>query len=112
MSDWVYVIGSFLILIIILILVKFYILFFCKLKVMIVYEYLEEWFSLVMWVISSLLFVFYYISWVAIVIYLLIIVIILVLNINLILIVCVVGGFCIFYIFLGGIEGVIWSDVI
>ncbi|MDN6704414.1 MAG: Na+/proline symporter, partial [Lactiplantibacillus plantarum] len=42
LSDWAYAIGSFSILIIIPILVKFYIPFFRKLKVTTAYEYLEE----------------------------------------------------------------------
>lgn len=112
LSDWAYAIGSFSILIIIPILVKFYIPFFRKLKVTTAYEYLEERFSPVMRAISSLLFVLYHISRVAIVIYLPIIAITSVSNINPILIACVVGGLCILYTFLGGIEGVIWSDVI
>lgn len=107
LSDWAYAIGSFSILIIIPILIKFYIPFFRKLKVTTAYEYLE-----VMRAISSLLFVLYHISRVAIVIYLPIIAITSVSNINPILIAIVVGGLCILYTFLGGIEGVIWSDVI
>lgn len=112
LNDWAYAIGSFAILLIIPLLVKFYIPFFRKLKVTTAYEYLEERFSPLMRAISSILFMLYHIGRVAIVIYLPIIAITSVSNINPILIAIVIGGLCIVYTFLGGIEGVIWSDVI
>lgn len=112
LKDWAYGVGSLSIVLIIPILIKYYVPFFRKLKVTTAYEYLEERFSPVMRVIGSLLFILYHIGRVAIVIYLPIIAITTVSNINPILIACVVGGLCIIYTFLGGIEGVIWSDVI
>ncbi len=54
----------------------------------------------------------YHIGRVAIVIYLPTLAITSVSNINPIIIASVVGGLCIIYTFLGGMEGVIWSDVI
>lgn len=112
LTDWSYAIGNFSILILIPILIKFYVPFFRKLQVTTAYEYLEERFSPVMRAISSILFMLYHIGRVAIVIYLPIIAITSVSNINPILIAVIVGGLCILYTFLGGIEGVIWSDVI
>lgn len=112
LNDWAYSVGNLSIFLIIPILIKYYVPFFRKLKVTTAYEYLEERFSPVMRVIGSLLFILYHIGRVAIVIYLPIIAITSVSNINPILIACVVGGLCIIYTFLGGIEGVIWSDVI
>lgn len=112
LQDWAYAIGSFSILLIIPLLVKYYVPFFRKLNVSTAYEYLEERFGPVMRAISSLLFILYHIGRVAIVIYLPIIAITAVSDINPILIAVVVGGLCIIYTFLGGLEGVIWSDVI
>lgn len=112
LKDWAYGVGSLSIILIVPLLIKFYVPFFRKLQVTTAYEYLEERFSPVMRVIGSLLFILYHIGRVAIVIYLPIIAITSVSNINPILIACVVGGLCIIYTFLGGIEGVIWSDVI
>lgn len=62
--------------------------------------------------LGSGLFMLYHIGRVAIVIYLPILAITSVSNINPILIAIGVGGLCIIYAFLGGIEGVIWTDVI
>ncbi|WP_125771037.1 sodium:solute symporter [Companilactobacillus furfuricola] len=112
LKDWAYAFGNLCIILIVPILIKYYVPFFRKLQVTTAYEYLEERFSPIMRVIGSLLFVLYHIGRVAIVIYLPIIAITSVSNINPILIACVVGGLCIIYTFLGGIEGVIWSDVI
>ncbi len=112
LNDWAYAIGNFSILLIIPLLVKFYVPFFRKLNVTTAYEYLEERFSPVMRAISSLLFMLYHIGRIAIVIYLPIIAITSVSNINPIVIALAIGLLCIVYTFLGGIEGVIWSDVI
>lgn len=112
LNDWSYAVGNLSIIIIIPLLAKYYVPFFRKLKVTTAYEYLEERFSPVLRAISSILFMLYHIGRVAIVIYLPIIAITSVSNINPILIAFIVGGLCIVYTFLGGIEGVIWSDVI
>ena len=63
-------------------------------------------------VLGSLLFMLYHLGRIAIVIYLPILAITSVSSINPILIALFVGGLCIIYAFLGGIEGVIWTDVI
>ncbi|MQS89195.1 sodium:solute symporter [Companilactobacillus mishanensis] len=112
LKDWAYGVGSLSIILIVPLLIKYYVPFFRKLQVTTAYEYLEERFSPIIRVIGSALFMLYHIGRVAIVIYLPIIAITSVSNINPILIACVVGGLCIIYTFLGGIEGVIWSDVI
>lgn len=112
LTDWGYSVGNLSIIVIIPILIKYYVPFFRKLKVTTAYEYLEARFSPIMRVLGSALFMLYHIGRVAIVIYLPIIAITSVSNINKILIAFFVGGLCIIYTFLGGIEGVIWSDVI
>ncbi len=112
LTDWSYAVGNISIVLIIPFLIKYYVPFFRKLKVTTAYEYLEERFNPVMRVLGSVLFMLYHIGRVAIVIYLPIIAITSVSSINPILIALFVGGLCIVYTFLGGIEGVIWSDVI
>lgn len=112
LTDWGYSIGNLGIILIIPILIKYYVPFFRKLKVTTAYEYLEERFGPVMRVLGSILFMLYHIGRVAIVIYLPIIAITSVSTINPVVIALFVGGLCIVYTFLGGIEGVIWSDVI
>lgn len=110
--DWLYIVGNIVIVVIILLFIYFYVLFFKKLKVIFVYEYLEVCFGFSICVIGFLLFVVYYLGCVVIVIYLLILVIIFVLDMNFYIVVLFVGLLCILYIFLGGFEGVVWSDFI
>lgn len=112
LTDWGYAVGNLVIILMIPLLTKYYVPFFRKLKVTTAYEYLEERFNPAMRVLSSVLFMLYHIGRVAIVIYLPIIAITSVSSINPIMIALFVGGLCIVYTFLGGIEGVIWSDVI
>lgn len=112
LTDWSYSAGNLTIIVIIPILIKYYVPFFRKLQVTTAYEYLEERFSPVMRVLGSLLFMLYHLGRIAIVIYLPILAITTVSTINPILIALFVGGLCIIYAYLGGIEGVIWTDVI
>ncbi|ASK60985.1 Na+/proline symporter [Virgibacillus phasianinus] len=112
LTDWSYAAGNLAIFAIIPVLIYFYIPFFRKLNVTTAYEYLEERFGVSLRVIGSLLFILFHIGRVAIVIYLPTLAITSVSNINPILIASAVGGLCIIYTFLGGMEGVIWSDVI
>lgn len=112
LTDWGYAVGNIAIIVLIPVLTRYYVPFFRKLKVTTAYEYLEKRFSPALRILGSLLFMLYHIGRVAIVIYLPIIAITTVSNIDPILIALFVGGLCIIYTFLGGIEGVIWSDVI
>ncbi|MFJ7637829.1 sodium:solute symporter [Peribacillus sp. NPDC097206] len=112
LSDWTYAAGNLSILAIIPVLIYFYIPFFRKLNVTTAYEYLEERFGVSLRVIGSLLFTLFHIGRIAIVVYLPTLAITLVSDINPFIIALAVGGLCIVYTFLGGIEGVIWSDVI
>lgn len=112
LSDWSYAAGNLAIFAIIPVLIYFYIPFFRKLNVTTAYEYLEERFGVSLRVIGSLLFVLFHIGRVAIVVYLPTLAITSVSDINPVFIASAVGGLCIIYTFLGGMEGVIWSDVI
>ncbi len=112
LQDWSYAFGNLSILLMVPFLIKYYVPFFRKLKVTSAYEYLEERFHPVMRILGSVLFMLYHIGRIAIVIYLPILAITSVSDIDPIIIPLIVGGLCIVYTFLGGIEGVIWSDVI
>lgn len=112
LTDWSYSAGNLAIFAIIPVLIYFYIPFFRKLNVTTAYEYLEERFHVSLRSISSLLFVLFHIGRIAIVIYLPTLAITSVSDINPTLIAAAVGILCIIYTFLGGMEGVIWSDVI
>lgn len=112
LKDWSYAAGNLAIFAIIPVLIYFYIPFFKKLNVTTAYEYLEERFGVSMRTVSSLLFILFHIGRVAIVVYLPTLAITSVSDINPVLIAATVGVLCIVYTFLGGMEGVIWSDVI
>lgn len=112
LTDWAYAAGNLAIFAIVPILIGYYVPFFRKLDVTTAYEYLEERFGPSLRVVGSLLFVLYHLGRIAIVIYLPTLAITSVSSINPVLIASVVGILCIIYTFLGGMEGVIWSDVI
>lgn len=83
-----------------------------KLKVTSAYEYLEARFGPSVRVIGSLLFVLFHLGRVAIVIYLTTLAITAVSDLNTYVVASLVGILCILYTFLGGFEGVVWSDFI
>lgn len=94
------------------IVVIFFVPFFRKLKVTSAYEYLEYRFNVKMRLLGSIIFMLFHIGRVAIVIYLPTLALESVTNINPVFLVIIIGLLCIAYTFLGGIEGVIWGDVI
>ncbi|WP_152657562.1 sodium:solute symporter [Oceanobacillus sp. CFH 90083] len=112
LTDWSYAAGNLAIFAIIPILIYFYIPFFRKLNVTSAYEYLEARFGASLRVVGSLLFILFHIGRVAIVVYLPTLAITSVSDINPVLVASIIGVLCIIYTFLGGMEGVIWSDVI
>ncbi|WP_259358791.1 sodium:solute symporter family protein [Brevibacterium sediminis] len=112
LADWSYAAGNIAIFAIVPLLVLFYIPFFRKLDVTTAYEYLEERFGPSIRVLGSVLFVLFHIGRVAIVIYLPTLAISSVTDINPALVAGAVGVLSVVYTFLGGIEGVIWSDVV
>ncbi|MCQ9300303.1 sodium:solute symporter [Staphylococcus hyicus] len=112
LTDWSYIAGNIAIVAIIPLLIYFYIPFFKKLHVTSAYEYLEARFNPAVRVIGSLLFVLFHLGRIAIVIYLPTLAITAVSDINPYVVACLVGLLCIIYTFLGGFEGVVWSDFI
>lgn len=112
LNDWSYAAGNLAIFAIVPLLVYFYVPFFRKLRVVTAYDYLEERFSPFMRVLGSLMFVGFHIGRIAVVVYLPTLAISSVTDINPMLVAAVVGVLSVIYTFLGGIEGVIWSDVI
>ncbi|KRG08327.1 sodium:solute symporter [Staphylococcus sp. NAM3COL9] len=112
LTDWSYIAGNIAIVAIIPLLIYFYVPFFKKLNVTSAYEYLEARFGPSVRVIGSLLFVLFHIGRVAIVIYLPTLAITSVSDMNPFVVASLVGVLCILYTFLGGFEGVVWSDFI
>lgn len=112
LTDWSYIAGNIAIVAIIPALIAFYVPFFKKLRVTSAYEYLEARFGPSVRVLGSLLFVVFHLGRIAIVIYLPTLAITAVTDINPYLVASLVGILCILYTFLGGFEGVVWSDFI
>lgn len=111
LNDWSYAAGNIAIFLLVPILVWFYIPFFRKLDVTTAYEYLEARFGPSIRVLGSVLFVLFHIGRVAIVVYLPTLAISSVTDLSPVLIAGAVGVISVIYTFLGGMEGVIWSDV-
>lgn len=112
LTDWSYAFGNLAIIIIAPIIIHFYVPFFAKLKVTTAYEYLEFRFNPFLRIFSSLLFVLFHVGRIAIVIYLPTIALQSIIHINPYLIASLITILCIVYTNHGGMEGVIWSDVI
>lgn len=111
-GNWVFAAGNLAILAVAPIVLIYFVPFFRNLNVTTAYEYLEQRFDVRLRTASSLIFILFHIFRVAIVIYLPTLAICAVSSLNPYLVSVIIGILCIIYTFLGGIEGVIWSDVI
>ena len=92
--------------------VTFAVPFFRKLAVTSAYEYLEHRFDIKVRLLGSFTFVTFHLLRIAIVIYLPTLALKSVAGINPVFITIAIGILCIFYTLLGGIEGVIWAEVV
>jgi SSS family transporter len=92
--------------------IRWYLPFFRRLSTASAYEYLEHRFNLLLRLYASAAFIIFQMGRMAIVIFLPSLAISTVSGIDLTLSVLLMGGVCTFYTMLGGIEGVIWNDVI
>jgi len=111
-TDWSLAITSIMILAAVPIVVKYYIPFFRRLNITSAYEYLEHRFSPKIRVIGSLSFILFQLGRMGVVLFLPAIAIAAVTGINIFLIIFIMGIICILYTVMGGIEAVIWADVI
>lgn len=111
-SDWTFLIGQYVAIAILPIVFWFYIPFFRKLNLTSVYEYLERRFDVKMRLFGSISFMLFHVGRIAIVTYLTALALMPFIDMSPLTIVFLIGVLCIIYTFLGGIEGVIWTDVI
>lgn len=111
-TDWVYILANAAILFIAPVVVFFYLPFFRRLNVTTAYEYLEKRFNSVVRLFASAAFIFYQFGRMAIVLFLPAIALSTVTGINVYAGILVMGLVCTFYTVLGGIEAVIWTDVL
>ena len=111
-DDWTFLFGQYISILILPFVFVYYIPFFRKLNITSAYEYLEQRFDIRMRLFASLSFILFHVGRIAIITYLTALALMPFININPLTIVFLIGVLCIVYTFLGGIEGVIWTDVI
>ncbi|MGR5061725.1 sodium:solute symporter [Photobacterium sp. DNB22_13_2] len=111
-EDWTFLLGQYIAIIILPFVFIYYIPFFRKLNLTSAYEYLEKRFDVRMRLFASLSFMLFHIGRIAIITYLTALALMPFIDINPLTIVFLIGVLCIVYTFMGGIEGVIWTDVI
>ena len=86
--------------------------FYSHLKITSVYEYLEKRFNLITRILGSIAFIIFQIGRIAVVLLLPSIAIATVTGIDIMLCILSIGLISIIYTLMGGIEAVIWTDVI
>jgi SSS family solute:Na+ symporter len=110
--DWQAYLGYFTILIIAPIVITYYLPFFRKLNVITAYEYLEKRFNVSVRIFGSSSFVLFQLVRMGIVVYLPALALATVIGIDIYMAIVLMGILAILYTYLGGIEAVIWTDVI
>ena len=111
-TDWTYFIQSFGIFAMAPVVAYLFLPFFRRLDVTTAYEYLEHRFSVGIRLFGSAQYLLFQFGRMAIVVYLPALALSAVTGIDVHLCIVIMGVLCIFYTVLGGVEAVIWSDVI
>lgn len=110
-TDWVYFLNNMMIVAVAPIIVFFYLPYFRKMKLTSVYQYLEIRFSPNVKLLGSLTFVLFQVSRLGIVIYLPALVLSAVTGINILVCILAITVITTAYSVSGGIEAVIWTEV-
>ncbi|MDR2036503.1 MAG: sodium/solute symporter [Bacteroidales bacterium] len=111
-TDWRMLIFNIAIILVVPIVIRFYLPFFRKLNVASAYQYLENRFNRPVRFFASGLFCFFMITRIAIVLFLPSIALNAVTGLNVYFCILVMGLITIAYCTMGGVEAVIWGDVI
>jgi len=111
-TDWRYFIGNMSIVAAAPFVIFLFLPFYRRLNVTTAYEYLERRFNLGARLLGSVMFILFQFGRIGIVLYLPSIALSVVSGIGIEVCICLMGGLCIFYTVLGGMEAVIWTDVI
>ena len=111
-TNWVFILGSFAPILFIPFVVAFYIPFYRRLRLTTAYEYLEKRFNLATRLFGSTFFVLFQFGRMAIVLYLPAVALSTVTGLNVYACIVVMGVLATLYTVLGGIEAVIWTDVL
>jgi SSS family solute:Na+ symporter len=111
-TDWTYILGNICIPIIAPLVIYLYLPFYRRLNITTAYEYLEKRFNLAARLFGSTAFILFQLGRMGIVLYLPAIALSAVTGINVYLCIVLMGVLCTIYTVLGGIEAVIWTDVL
>lgn len=111
-TDWSYFLYNMSVLLVTPLIVFLYIPFFRRLNVTTAYEYLEKRFNVVVRLFGSASFIVFQLGRIAIVLYLPAIALNLVSGIDIYLCIITMGLLSLVYTMIGGIEAVIWTDVV
>jgi len=111
-TDWVYILAQATIIMVAPIVVFFYLPFFRRLNISTAYEYLEMRFSVALRLFGGAAFCLMQLGRMGIVLFLPAVALATVTDFNVYTCILVMGIFCTIYTVMGGIEAVIWTDVI
>ncbi|MCP4374814.1 MAG: sodium:solute symporter [bacterium] len=111
-GNWVHYTGSVAAVLIIPIVVFFYLPFYRRLNVTTAYEYLEKRFNLVARLIGGVLYIFFQFLRMAVILYLPALALNTVAGLDIYVCILAMGLLCTAYTILGGVEAVIWTDVL
>ena len=111
-QNWLVYPGQLMIFAFIPVVIFFYLPFYRKLNITTAYEYLEKRFNVVARLIGSLSFILFQFVRMAIVVYLPALALSEVTGMNVYLCIVLMGGLSTLYTTLGGMEAVIWTDVL
>jgi SSS family transporter len=111
-SDWSYFFSNLAIITVAPLVIALYLPFYRRLNVTSAYEYLEKRFNLAVRLFGSLSFILFQIGRMAIVLYLPAIALATVSSLDVYTCILLMAVLCIIYTMLGGIEAVVWTDVV
>jgi len=111
-TDWSYLMYNFSPFFIAPVIITLFLPFYHRLNITSAYEYLERRFNLTTRLLGSVSFMIYQLGRIAIILYLPAIALNVVTGFDILLCIAVMGLVSVVYTMMGGIEGVIWTDVV
>ena len=111
-TDWVYLIGNMIMVAMIPVVIYFYLPFYRQLEVTTAYEYLERRFNLSVRLLGSTAFLMVQVGRMGVVLYLPALALSVVTGTDVYMCIAVMGVLATLYTVLGGIEAVVWTDVL
>ncbi|MCC5908706.1 MAG: sodium/solute symporter [Balneolaceae bacterium] len=111
-TNWLVYPGYITIFLMVPIVVMFYLPFFRRLNITTAYEYLEQRFSLTVRLFGSLSFIIFQLGRMSVMVFLPALVITAIIGMDIYVAIILMGIFSIVYTVMGGMEAVVWTDVI